>query len=109
MSRANVKLAQRVLGAFNQKGARAIGEFLDPEIEVHSPAEAPEAGSFKGRAAVLDRLAMLTEPWQELRFEAEEFIDLGGERLVVVAGVKGRGGASGAEVQMRLVQILRIS
>jgi ketosteroid isomerase-like protein len=108
ISNQNVEVVRRMLGAFSQRDVRAIAEFLDPAIEVRSPAHAPEPGSFKGIDAVLDRLAMLIEPWEDFRFEIEELIDLGDERLVVVGRVKGRGGASGADVQMQLVHVVQM-
>lgn len=41
------------------------------------------------------------ETWENLEHEIEEVLDLGGDRLVVVITARGRGRASGAEVEWR--------
>jgi ketosteroid isomerase-like protein len=52
---------------------------MDPEIEFEPPREAIErGGTFKGHAAVRDRWNLLFEPFEDPRFEPEEFVEVGG-------------------------------
>ena len=48
------------------------------------------------------------EPWEEVRREPEEIIDLGGDRVLVLFHTTGRGKGSGIEVEGRGGDLLTI-
>ena len=84
---------------------RIFREYLDDDFEFRLPADYPEGEPvFRGRQG-LDRLrAMLSETWREWHFEPERFLDAG-SNVVVFASITGRGGSSGAPVELETTHV----
>ena len=98
MSEENVELMRRGYEAFAEGGVPF--ENLDPEIEWIGPREFPDlAESGYGHDGVREYITILNEAFDDYRMVAEEFIDLGEDRVLVFAREGGRGVGSGAEVQ----------
>jgi uncharacterized protein len=114
MSKESIELVQRLyaigdlLDATPEQLDRAFREDLDESFEFHLPGDYPEGEPvFRGREGV-DRLVnMLAETWQEWHFEPERFIDASG-KVVVFARIIGRGGASGAPVELETTHVWTI-
>ena len=87
---------------------RIFREYLDDDFEFRLPADYPEGEPvFRGRQG-LDRLrAMLSETWREWHFEPERFLDAGSD-VVVFARITGRGGSSGAPVELETTHVLTV-
>jgi ketosteroid isomerase-like protein len=98
MSRENVEIIRRGYEAF-AKGRIAF-ELLDPEIEWRGPREFPDLAETRyGHKGMRRYIAQLNEVFNDYRMVAEEFIDLGGDQVLVFAREGGHGTGSGIEVQ----------
>ena len=105
MSAENVEMVQRgyeVMQRYlrNPSGdAPDLGEFLDPEIEWRGPREFPDlAEPHFGHEGVRRYIDTLFEVLDDYRMVPEEFIDAGGDQVLVFSREGGRGKGSGAEV-----------
>jgi ketosteroid isomerase-like protein len=102
------ELARRSIDAYNRRDAEALLEELDEEIEVYSPPELPNGGTYRGHQGFLQWLGQWDEAWEEFRLEIER-IEFVGERYgVVTVRQFGRGAGSGVEVEMRIVQLYEV-
>jgi ketosteroid isomerase-like protein len=63
-----------------------------------------DEGPFRGRDAMRDDIQRWASVFEELRVTVEEIIDAG-DQVVVVAHHKGRGQASGVEVDTRFYEV----
>jgi ketosteroid isomerase-like protein len=98
-------LARRSIDAYNRGDVEALLEQLDEEIEVYTPPELPNAGTYRGHQGFLQWLDQWDEAWEEFRLEIER-IDFVGDRCgVVTVRQFGRGAGSGVEVEMRIAQL----
>src|SRR5918995_1425222 len=71
-------------------------EFLDPEIEWRGPREFPDlAEPHYGHEGVARYFAKLNEAFDDYRVVPEEFIDAGGDQVLVFSREGGRGKGSG--------------
>ncbi|MEK6251543.1 MAG: nuclear transport factor 2 family protein [Actinomycetota bacterium] len=99
MSQENVEIVRRGYERIGELG-RPDYEFLDPEIEWRGPREFPDlAEPHFGHEGVARYFAKLNEVFDEYRMVPEEFIDAGGDQVLVFSREGGRGRGSGAEVQ----------
>jgi ketosteroid isomerase-like protein len=71
--------------------------WADAELEVVSP-DGPEPGRWKGLAAVGERWRAYLRAWGVLRAEAEEYREIDGERVLVLARNRGVGRTSGLDL-----------
>jgi ketosteroid isomerase-like protein len=109
MSEENVEIVRRGYaplvqgfdrGDFEQSDFAALFEWLDPEIDWRGPREFPDlAESRFGHEGVREYIAILNEAIEDYRMTPEEFIDAGGDQVLVFSREGGRGRGSGAEVQ----------
>jgi hypothetical protein len=107
MSTKNVEILRRGYEAFNRGGLEAILPFLDREIEWRTREEGVE-GNYHGHQGVRKFFADVVDDMLEgIQLEPEEFIDAGDEVLVLVH-TRGRGRASGAEVEERVTHVWRM-
>ena len=77
---------------------QSASEWAHPEF-VWIIADGPTAGSFKGVVGAEESFYGMLEAWDELRFEAEEYRELDGERVLVLIHHRGRGKTSGLEIE----------
>jgi uncharacterized protein len=88
----NVEVVRRIYAAW-QRGESA-GQWMDRDIEYVNPHDAVEQGVLRGRKS----FARVTESFDEVSFEPERFVGAG-EKVVVIAKLRGRGRASGIETE----------
>ena len=104
MSQANVELARRALGAFNQHDIEACIACLDPS-EYHSAITVPGGAVYHGHDGFRKYFGDFKDAWaDEFRVEPEAFFDLGEQTLMFYL-VHGRGQQSGAAVAMPGAQV----
>jgi ketosteroid isomerase-like protein len=72
-------------------------DMFDPEMAMLESKILPGAASAYGIDAVQKYMESFANYWDEIRFEAQEYIDAG-EQVVVVARLVGRGKSSGVDV-----------
>jgi uncharacterized protein len=102
-----VAFAQAAWEAFNRRDFDALLDFVHPEIE-WIPAQGPggmEGSVYRG-AEAFERWAReeLDELWSGFHAEDLEIRDLG-ERVLTLGRVRGRGRASGVEVDAEFAQL----
>ena len=84
MSQENVERLRAGLTAFNRGGA-TDEDFLAEDFELHQASSIVDtAGVFHGRGALRGSLRELRESFDDLRFEAEKFIEAPGGEVVVL-------------------------
>jgi ketosteroid isomerase-like protein len=101
MSQANVEVFKRAFDAINRRDAEALLSELDPEVEWHSAILMAMGGSqtvYRGHEGVREWLRDLYETLSEFHAEYPEIRDLG-DQMVAIGFVRGRGTASGAEIE----------
>ena len=114
MSAEHIELVKRLyregdlLRATPEQFDRLFRESLDENFEFRLPADYPEGQPvFRGRTGVDELRAMLGDTWEEWHFEPERFLDAG-DQVVVFARILGRGGASGAPVELETTHVWTI-
>lgn len=114
MSAEHIELVKRLYGegdllrATPEQFDRLFRESLDENFEFRLPADYPEGQPvFRGRTGVDELRAMLGDTWEEWHFEPERFLDAG-DQVVVFARILGRGGASGAPVELETTHVWTI-
>jgi ketosteroid isomerase-like protein len=95
MSEENVEIVRRVVDAFNAGDRDRLLGFVDPDMEFRS---AVEQRTYRGRDALLQYREDLDATLQEFHTEGDRFLDAGGERVVHLYRVVGRGAGSGVPV-----------
>jgi ketosteroid isomerase-like protein len=105
MSEENVELMRRIYAAFGRflrepdDFAPELLAFIDPRIEWRGPREFPDLAEPRfGHDGVRSYFDTLFEAIEDYRMRPEEFIDAGGDRVLVFSREEGRGRGSGAEV-----------
>lgn len=89
----------REVDALDRETLAVAFDFFDPEIELREDPRFPEAGVYRGLEAVSRYFGQFTENFDEFTFEPEEFIDLGGDRVLVLLRLRTRGSGSGATIE----------
>jgi ketosteroid isomerase-like protein len=107
MSQENVELARAGYEAFNRGTSRASSTCASPMSS--QDVGAVDTTAVTGKQAVRAFFETVMEPWEEVRREPEEIIDLGGDRVLVLFHTTGRGKGSGIEVDARGGDLLTIS
>jgi ketosteroid isomerase-like protein len=97
VSQENVKLARSIYAAW-ERGDYDSTEWAHPEIEVAAIGDTPTPGSAKGLAEMAGVWREWLSAWEEFRTDAEGYLDLDDEHVLVFARFGGRGKASGVEV-----------
>src|SRR5687767_1317909 len=103
MSQENVEVVRRVYDAAARRDAATVFDLYDPEVEVDFT-RAPlggltRRGVFRGREHLQRFFREYHEAWEDLDDSYDELIDAG-EHVVSVATVRGRGRASGVEIEL---------
>jgi ketosteroid isomerase-like protein len=98
MSKEKVDAVRRSYERWGETGVPDF-EFLDPEIEWFGPREFPDlAEPQHGHEGVRRYIETIAEALEDYRMVPEQFIDAGGDRVLVFSREGGRGRGSGAEV-----------
>ena len=96
MAEENVEIVRSAFEAIVRGDVATFLDALDPDIE-WKQVEEPQARH--GRTGVEEGIAQWVDIWENPRFEAEEYID-GGEHVILLMRLTGRGKESGADVSM---------
>ena len=103
MSQKNVEIVRRGYEQMSKTG-ELVWELIDPEIEVHDPPVGPDSRVYHGHEGFRAAFANVEESFDEYRFEAEEFHDVGDDVVVFVL-MRGRGKGSGLDVEARIAHL----
>jgi ketosteroid isomerase-like protein len=95
---ANLDLVRSIYAVW-ERGDFSSAEWAHPEIEyVILGAGDFQSVSAKGRAEMREAARSRIEVWEQRRFEADEYRELDGERVLVLDHYSGRGKKSGLEM-----------
>jgi ketosteroid isomerase-like protein len=93
---ANLDLVRSIYPAW-ERGDWSSAEWAHPEIEFVQ-ADGPTRWSVAGAAALAEAWREFLDTWEGWRVEPEEYRELDEERVLVLVRIRGRGKASGLEV-----------
>jgi ketosteroid isomerase-like protein len=97
---ATIRSGYEVLARSLAEGTEEFFEWLDPKIEWRGPREFPDLAETRyGHDGVREYMRLLSEAIDGYRMRPEEFIDAGGDMVLVFSREGGRGRGSGAEVE----------
>jgi ketosteroid isomerase-like protein len=97
MSQANVNVVEQALAAFSGGEADSFAELTTPDLEWATGLGAVEGEVFRGREGIDTYFARLSGAWDEFRFLAEDYRDLG-DVVVALGRLEGRGRGGGVPV-----------
>jgi ketosteroid isomerase-like protein len=95
MSHENIEIVRRAVDAFNAGGRDRLLSPVDPDIEFQS---AVEQKTYRGRAGLVHYREDIDAVMQEFHVEGDRFLDAGGDRVVHLYRIVGRGAGSGVPV-----------
>ena len=97
----NVVTLETLYEAINRADLDAVLRLQAEDVEWHGPRVFPDlAGPHRGHEGIRAYTQEVMDAWSEFRVIPEKFLDLG-ERVLVFTHERGRGRASGIEVQSR--------
>lgn len=107
VSRDNVEIARAALEAAAGASAgnpdvAAMNGLFDREHEFTSSLTGVEGRSYRALEGYGRYREDMDDAWQEWRMDVEEWIDAGGDTVVAIARLQGRGRTSGAPVDRRV-------
>jgi ketosteroid isomerase-like protein len=90
----------RVDGLDDRAIDRVIQAF-HPEVEFREDPKFPEGSVYRGREALRGYFERFSSEFDRFWWEAEDLLDAGDDRVLVLVRVRGRGKSSGAEFDIR--------
>jgi ketosteroid isomerase-like protein len=99
-------LVRAIYAEWERGEFRASPEWAAPDIEFVVP-DGPEPSTRTGTAAAPGVEAFLTL-WETLRFDAEEYRELGDGSVLVISRMRGRGKGSGVEVDQPRASLFQV-
>jgi ketosteroid isomerase-like protein len=99
MSQENIAIVRRILDAINRRDVDAAIESASEDFEADwSNSRGLLSGIHRGRDEARESLKAFLEPWESLRWDPEELIELEDDRVLTVSHIRMRGRGSGVEV-----------
>jgi ketosteroid isomerase-like protein len=93
------ELVCRGIDAYNRGDVQMLVELLDEEVEVYTPPELPNAGTYRGHEGFLQWASQWEEAWEEFRLKIERIAFVGEDHAV--SPCASSGAAWGAESRSR--------
>jgi uncharacterized protein len=100
VSQENVEVVRRIYAHWVPGSSPAKSNLLHPDIEWVNPSYALEPGTRAGVDAFTSITEGLDDTIKALRMDVERLVDAG-DRVVVIATMRGQGSTSGVEVENR--------
>jgi ketosteroid isomerase-like protein len=100
MSLENVEVVRSIFEAWVKEGSPVSSGLLDPEIEWVNPPDAVEPGTRRGVESFGAAAGSISDTFDRLGVDIDEMLDAG-DRVVVLATLRGRGRSSGAGLDSR--------
>jgi ketosteroid isomerase-like protein len=98
MSQENVELLRRAWETVNRRDESGF-DYLDPDIQIEVSSEiVPDAGTYRGHEGYRAMMRQWFEAWEDVRYEPTEFMDGGGDLVIVVANMHMRARKTGLEM-----------
>jgi ketosteroid isomerase-like protein len=96
MASTNLDLVRSLYEAW-ERGDRSSMDWAHPEVEFVI-ADGPAPGSWTGLAGMAEGFRDLLSAWQGWRPQADDYLELGSERVLVLDHFRARGKTSGLEI-----------
>jgi ketosteroid isomerase-like protein len=109
MANENAELIQAGFAIFEEQGLEGLVDLIDPEIEVFASRKVLNHGTFHGRDGFIDWSERWFEAWQDIQFEALEFVEITPCVFVVPFRQKVVGAGSGIEIAQELYWMMELS
>jgi ketosteroid isomerase-like protein len=106
MSQENVEAVRRAVDAFNVRDRERVYELLDPEVEFHSALI--EKKTYRGHAGLAQYRADLDAVFETWNTEDDQIRDAGGDRVLHLYRIVGRGRGSGVPVETEIAILWRL-
>jgi ketosteroid isomerase-like protein len=103
MSQENVEIVRAGYEEWSRSGSPPL-ELLDPSFTTYDPPEVPDSRIYHGRHGLLEQLQNVEQAFDELRWEADDFIEAD-DKILVATRMIGRGKESAAEVSMHVFHV----
>jgi ketosteroid isomerase-like protein len=100
-----IELLRRGYELLNRDGVAGIADMLDRDFEVQTAPELPEAGTYRGLEAFGTLIETLSEPFEDLRVEPLQFIEVQRDLVVVPLHIIGRGKLSGVALDSDVLHV----
>jgi uncharacterized protein len=98
MSHENVGIVRSLYASWEREGSFSVSGLLHPAIVWINPSDAIETGTHVGADAFDDAMKSITDSFEEVHFDIDEYLDAGDD-VVVFAIMRARGRDSGATVE----------
>jgi ketosteroid isomerase-like protein len=98
MSEAEVEVVRQAAKAYSERGAEAVVQFLDPDVEWRARPDLPDGGVYHGAEGFLRLTGRFDEVLEDIYLEPVEIVDAG-ERVIARLRWGGRGKGSGVEFE----------
>ena len=105
MSQENVEAIRAVYAGWSEGDFRAGQEVLDPLVLFVHPPPLPEPGTYLGVEQLGEYMRGFLESWSHITIEAEDITDTDGDTVIASVRQRGVGRESGAETELRYVQV----
>ena len=104
----NSELIRAGYEAWNRNDLDAWLEVLHPDVEFHTSGVWPDFDPvYRGREGLAEFWLRMHEPWERFRIDVDR-IDEQGDCFVLTLRFRAEGGDSGAEVDMRFANAIRL-
>jgi ketosteroid isomerase-like protein len=103
MSQENVGFVREVWKAYVDRGIDAASDYYADRCVIEDIQDLPDGRTYTGKKGLRERYVQFAEIWRDFSAEPPEFIDGGGNSVVVVARLTGRAPGSGLPLDAPLV------
>jgi|SRR5215211_3126244 len=100
VSQENVDAVRQIFAVWREEGSPLPSGLLDSEIEWVNPPDAVERGTRQGIDAFSAAADSLDESFEDAWAEIDEILDAG-DRVIILATLRGRGRGSGLDIERR--------
>jgi ketosteroid isomerase-like protein len=108
MAPENVEVVRRVYEAAARRDAATVLALYDPEVELDNTRlqiVGGAGGIYHGHDGLRDFFREWHEAWESVEYDYDELIDAGDEQVIALVTRRGRGRASGADVELRVALV----
>ena len=107
MSTANLELVRSIYRSWEAGDFSRTGEWAHPQIE-SAAFGGPVTGGYTGTEAIADGWRAMLELLEDPHPEAEEYLDVDDERILVLGRLRGRERSTGEDVEQLRANLFRI-
>jgi ketosteroid isomerase-like protein len=99
----NERLVRATFEAYVNEGPEVVVPLLDPDVEVYSPPNLANSGTFHGVDGYLEWIRAWFDAWDDFEIDPQEIAPIGEDCVVAVCRQRGTGRSSGIAVEQTMV------